>query len=501
MIRILLGMLLLSGCEDRLTPIPNTTTRVEKPVVEKGTELALKIFTTQEECAATVQPDEIPLCMPYVDRANGEVRVGFQFRLDGEDFPLPLSKEHLRVGHLGQELQDGGDTTMTVVPHDPIRSPQLFVLLIDGSSSMGALANSRSKNNRLEEVRQALLSQDVVDAFFPGDVKTRVVVFQFTQGRPVPLGGVLQVLENQRQYRKLIRQQLRVRSGYTHLYDAIAYTTGDFLNLPAIKDLLELYEMTPTIVALTDGFNNMAASDTCATNAARLSNLLEHLERVRSPDDGADPRRRPSVYTVGLGRPLRARFKLPKDVGTGVRSMDLCGKRFRDRRIDGDLENRGIDNASLEWIARIGGGASYVRQDQRGLGEAFKGAAAERYTWFESRYRIDPYYLRRKFKTTLRLVSFATAEASVVIHPNAWLDAPPGMRDEQGWTIQRPYTFMLVVLVPAFGLLLWLSYMGGAVFNAKRAMFMRVRRPRGSNSPSHQGPPEPPPTAHSGPEV
>ncbi|MGB0638664.1 MAG: hypothetical protein ACPGTU_04995, partial [Myxococcota bacterium] len=123
MIRMLLALLLLGGCEKSLTPIPNTTTRVEKPVVEKGTELALKIFTTQEECAATVQPDEIPLCMPYVDRANGEVRVGFQFKLDGEDFPLPLSKEHLRVGHLGRELQDGGDTTMTVVPHDPIRSP------------------------------------------------------------------------------------------------------------------------------------------------------------------------------------------------------------------------------------------------------------------------------------------------------------------------------------------------------------------------------------------
>jgi hypothetical protein len=366
---------------------------------------------------------------------------------------------------------------------------------------MGAPANSRSENNRLEEVRQALLNQDVVDAFFPGDVKTRVVVFQFTQGRPVPLGGQLQVLENQRQYRKLIRQQLRVRSGYTHLYDAIAYATGDFLNVRAIEDLLELYEMTPTIVALTDGFNNMSSGDTCATNASRLSNLLEHLERVRSAEDGADPRRRPSVYTVGLGRPLRSRFKLPMDAGTGVRPVDLCGKRFRDRRIDGDLENRGIDNASLEWIARIGGGASYVRQDQQGLGEAFKGAAAERYTWFESRYRIDPFYLRRKFKTTLRLVSFATAEASVVIHPNAWLDAPPGMRDERGWTIQRPYTFMLVVLVPAFGLLLWLSYLGGAVFNAKRAMFMRVRRPQGPNPPASAAPPGPPPPTPSDPEV
>ena len=341
----------------------------------------------------------------------------------------------------------------------------------------------------MEKVRKALLMPDVTQAFFPADVRTRVVIFQFTDRGPRPLGGRLQVLENAREYRRMIRDHLRVQSGYTHLYDAIRYASGEFLEQQAIQDLLTLYEMTPTVVALTDGFNNVSSRDTCGVNADRLEALLRHIENVRSPEAGSDPRRRPSIYTVGLGRPLRPQFKVPRNAGSSVNPSLLCGRKNVHRRIDGDLENRGIDNASLEWIAKVGGGASYVRQDRDGLGEAFRGAAAERYHWFEARYRIHQHYLRRSFRTTLRLISFATAEASVEIFPSAWLDAPPGKKGEGGWTIQRPYRFIMVLLLPALGCLLILSYLGAATFNAKRAMFMRVRRPQApppvvSTSPS-----------------
>ena len=466
----------LSGCAGELTAIPNTTTRVGEPVVERGTELDLKIFTTLADCRSQVSPDDVHLCMPYVDRANGEVRLGFQFRLDGEPFQLPLTEDHIKIGHLGRELQGGGVNTVKVVPHDPERSAQLFVLLIDGSSSM-------RKGGRMEKVRKALMMPEVVQAFFPEDVKTGVVVFQFTDRGPVPLGGRLQVYESRRDFRQAIRSELRVLSGYTHLFDAIRFATGDFLQRTDIQDLLTLHQMTPTVVALTDGFNNIRAADTCGDNADRLESLLSHLESVRAPDSGTDPRRRPSVYTVGLGRPLRPAFKL-REVTTTVNPGTLCGRRKIDRRINGDLENRGIDNASLEWIARVGGGQSYVRQDRRGLGQAFQGAAAARYNWFEIRYRIHPFYLRRSFKSTLRLVSFATAEASVDLFPSAWVDAPPGLKGEDGWSVQRPYRVILVLLIPAFAMLLILSYLGAAVTNAKRAMFMHVRKPvRPTGSP------------------
>jgi len=467
----LLGVAMAIGCGGDLTHIPNSTTRVARPEVVDGTELELRIFTDERECRAKVQPEDLHLCMPYVDRANGEVRLGFQLRLDGDAFPLPLSSEHIKVGHLGRELQGSGVNKVEIVPHDPMQAPQLFVLLIDGSSSM-------SQKRRMEKVRKALLMPEVVESFFPHDVKTGVVVFQFTNGTPVPLGGRLQVLENRRQFKEKIRN-MRPLQGYTHLYDAITYATGEFLEQQAIQDLLTQFEMTPTVVALTDGFNNMAAGDTCGTNAQRLSTLLKHLETVRSPETGIDPRRRPSVYTVGLGRPLRSRFSMPRDAGVGVTPRQLCGKRFLNRRIDGDLENRGIDNASLEWIARVGGGASYVRQDRKGLGKAFKSAAAARYHWFEARYRVPSFYLRRSFRTTLRLVSFATGEASVEIHPSAWLDAPPGERVQGGWSRQRPFRAILLVLLPILGLLLTMSTAGAAAYHAKRAMFMRVRRPKG----------------------
>ena len=183
---VLMGMW-LAGCGNDLTSIPNTTTRVGRPTMVDGTELELKIFTSLDECRARVQPDEIGHCMPYVDRANGEVRLGFQFRLDSDVFPLPLTREHIKVAHLGHELQDGGINRISVVPHDPVRSPQLFILLIDGSSSM---ANA----GRMEKVRKALLMPQVTKAFFSDEVRTRVVIFQFTDRGPRPLGGRLQVL-------------------------------------------------------------------------------------------------------------------------------------------------------------------------------------------------------------------------------------------------------------------------------------------------------------------
>jgi hypothetical protein len=467
---ILLALLCIAGCKPGLRPIPGTTTRVGVPKAERGTELKLRIFTSPEDCTFLPR-EERDACLPYVDRGNGEVRLAFEFRDESDVFALPLTEEHIKVGHLGREIarnQDG--ITYRVVPHSPVRSPQLFILLIDGSSSM-------SEGRRMEKVRNALLMPAVKKAFYPEDVKTRVAIFQFTDRGPVPLGGKLRLLESKREYSEHVRKHLRVLRGYTHLYDAITYATGSLLQLEEIKDQLILHEMTPTIVALTDGFNNMAARDTCASNVPRLKTLLKHLQNVRAPSDSTDPRSRPSVYTVGLGRPLRPGYRLPSDAGNSPRVNELCGKRFAKRRIDGDLERRGIDNASLAWIAKVGGGDSFVRQDIAGLGAAFQGAAAERFEWFELQYRVPPFYLRRAFSTKLRLVSFATAEASVEIQPSAWLDAPPGKRLADGWSERRPFRYTAVVLMPFFGLMLSLSFVGAAVFNTRRALFGRSRPP------------------------
>jgi hypothetical protein len=483
----ILFILLTAGCKKGLSPIPGTTTRIDTPISERGTELTMRIFSTEDECASRVKPEDLKYCLPNVDRGHAEVRLAFQLRDEADVFPLPLTKEHIKVGHMGRELQDGTEgIRYALIPHEPVRSSQLFILLIDGSSSM-------SKAGRLEKVRDALLLPEVKSAFFPEDVTTRVAIFQFTDRGPVPLGGRLRLLETPGEYSRLIRQELQVLRGYTHLFDAIRFATGPFLARKDIKEMLEVYEMTPTVVALTDGFNNQAARDTCRSNATRLNALLKHLDRVRSPEEGADPRRRPSVYTVGLGRPLRPGFKIPSEAGEKVRALDICGRKNVDRRIDGDLEERGIDNASLEWIARRAGGSSYVRQDKAGLGMAFQGAAAERYEWFEVRYTTHPFWLRRKFNTRVRLVNFATAEASVNFYPSAWLDAPPGRMSASGWSEPRSYRFTAVVLLPLLGFTLSFSFLGATLFNTRRVVLGRLRRPRLPVPTAPAAPPSPPP--------
>lgn len=485
MIRRLLPLamgLFLAACSGDLIPVRGTTVRVSKPVVAQGTELELRIFTTPDNCGR-LKPADKPLCLPWVDRASGEVHLAFQFFLGSDPWPMPVSKEHMQIAHQGSIIQEGQNKqSFDIIPHDPMRSPQLFVILIDGSSSM----NYPIKNPRIERVREALVLKEVVEAFFPEEIRTGVVVLEFIGREIIPLGGSVKVIEDPKEYRKLVRKELRPGTGFTYLYDAIRYVTGPLLTEEkSVKDFLANSQASPTVIALTDGFNNEFATDTCGDNAQRLELLLKHLKVVRGHD--VDLRVRPSVYTVGLGRPFRPRFKMP-DRRDKVFPRDLCSQRLKDAVINGSLEEVGIDNASLLWIADAGGGTSYVKQDTDGLGEAFRAAAAARFSWFEARYRLDPFYLRRSFKTTLRLLSFADAEASVQVHPSAWLDAPPGLKGPNGWTRPASLARVATLVMPFLGALVLLGFVSPALFNTRRILSGRLRPP----SPPRRAPPAPP---------
>lgn len=470
-------LLLLTACGgSALIPVPGTTTRVEAPERRSETDLEMKIFTNRQECAGTVKPEDVSLCLPHVDRRSGQVRLAVQLRLDGDDYPYPLTEDSLRATHMGTVVADGPGMSLDVIPHDPVDVDQLYILVIDGSGSM-ADTDGR-KTSRMERVRAALLEEAVQDAFFPrGGSKTGVVLLSFTSGDPVVLGGSLKPVTDRRGFTKIVRQDLQVRGGYTHLYNAVRYATGPLLEEREIKDFIDLNQAAPTVIVLTDGFNNIAATDTCADNAPRLQMLMEHLETARR--DAADIRMRPSVFTVGLGKPLRPRFERPDTKEAALAAVSpagLCGKRYRDQRIDGDLETRGIDNASLELIADRGGGQAYVRRDREGLAEAFRAAAAQRYTWFEVRYQVDPHHLRRSFESRLRLFPSGEADTSIRVHPSAWLDAPPGSRAADGRVVSQPYHHTATVLMPALGLLISLSFIGAAGFNTSRILFRRSRK-------------------------
>jgi hypothetical protein len=470
---IALLLALLLGCgDDGGVHVPGSTLRVDPPRSsgEGKDELRLHVFHDEEGCAGAVGPENVSRCVPSVDRASGQVRLAFQLRVDGTPWAVPLTGEAIELFHKNQRVTKAGLKTWELVPHDPQRANQLFVLLIDASGSM-AIDDEGAGRTRMDTLKAALLRNDVVSSFFPEDVKTAVVPLVFRGGTPEPLGGQW-VVTDKRAYKQLIRDSLQVGSGYTYLYNAVDYATSTLLENPAIKQAVQNGSMQPTVVALTDGFNNESPSDACGDNAKRLERLLQRLEGVRRGET-VDVRFRPTVYTVGLGRKAWRGFEVPD--GTSVTARLLC-RGQGGQRIDGGVELRGVDNAALSWIARVGGGNSFVSRTTAGLADAFKQAAAMRYKWFEARYQVDPFFLRRSFETKIRLVTLFRSEATIRFRPSGWLDAPPGTRDEKGWTQPVSWGSTVTVLLPAMGALLALGYLPAAFVNVKRALLLRLRR-------------------------
>ena len=490
---------LLTSCSEDIIHIPNTTLRVGGVEQVEGTDLELRIFTEEGQCVdAGVKESEMKDCLPYVDRASGQVRIAFDFRYDSTQFEVPLTSEFLEVYHMGARVSpDQPPMKVEIIPHNPVRTPQLFILVIDASGSMNT--PDALGLTRMAKVKEALLDKDVVKGFFPEEVKSAVVLLNFTAGKPVPVGTAgVEILKNQKRYKTLVRESLQPQGGYTHLYDAVEYATGELLQNEEIKKFLTLNDASPTIIVLTDGFNNLSAADTCGDNAVRLSRLLKNL-RERRTGEGVELDLRPTVFSVGLGRPIRPRNTIEDSLKRNLVDVDpgkLCGK-YAGSRIDGSLEKIGIDNASLEWIAFHGGGFSYIHQDVEGLGKAFQGAAAERFEWFELRYAVDQFYLRRAFESKLRLVAFATAEAKLMLYPSPWFDAPTGTPDESGWARPTPLRASAAVVMPILGILISVAFFGAAGFNTRRALFGRTRRVK-PKAPPGGGPGAAPPAGGAG---
>jgi len=475
---------MLTACSNELARIPGTTARIGRPVAEDR-DVEMRIFVDPATCGNVVgvrsgsdsrseaarKADELRRCLPYMDRSGGqgrgEVRLAMQFINEGSVVALPNFQEQLELFHIPHGTEGGAGQDITVIPHKPTDSRRLFILLIDGSSSM-------SSNRRMEKVRKALLREDVGDAFFQDGAKSGALLLQFTSGKPKPVGGVMQVLESKEEYQEAVRK-LRVLSGYTHLYDAIEHSITDLLEDPYVLGQIERWDYTVTVVALTDGFNNLAAGDRCRDNARRLSKLLGRIDEVRL-DPGANLKTMPAIFTVGLGKARFQRLRVPRRPGADVRPVELCGRNRVNRRISGDLELEGIDDISLRWIADRGQGKAMITRTQDKLAEGFKAAAQRRYEWFEVRYRVDPKEMRRRFKVKMRLPSQTVAEAQVEIWPHAWLDGPPGETWNDGWRDVSPFRHTFTVLMPILGLLIGLSQLGAALFNTRRALFGRVRR-------------------------
>lgn len=452
-------------------PIEGSTWRLGEPEPSDKGEVKIDVFANRTDCrnAAEVDESEIESCIPRVDRGTGQVSLSFRLidkKSDNVMF-LPLSQSGVDLAHLGSPRPEA---EWELIQHGPMRAGQLFIIIIDGSASIYTTGG-------IEKVRKALNNPAVVDAFLPekeGET-TGVMLLRFSEdvqtldGKdPLTKGAII---ESRDVYKKRVREHLISQDrGYSHVYDAVSFASTKLLEAPEVRNWLQINNASPTIVLLTDGFNNEHPKDTCGSNVSRLNSAMQTVMRARR-EGGAY---KPTVYTVGLGRAMMPKFKVTK--GTTITEVELCG-RYADEKIDGHLEEVGIDNPSLAWLADVGGGESFIRNNHRGLSDVFLAAAAQRYQWYELRYQVDSFYHRRSFDTRLRLKSYAQAETKVWFHPSAWMDAPSGtVAENERWFTATPFRRSLFPVMTILGGLVLVSFVGPATFNARRALFRRAKR-------------------------
>ncbi len=455
-------------------PVENSMYRVGKVTQLEKNDIKTQIFRSRAECRGAMESAEADDCVPSIDRATGQVKVAFRFtdKTTGDPIRLPLEQDQVQVSHMGAP-----QANYQLIQHRPVRVPQLFILLLDGSGSMHNADGGGE--TAIQKLYGALMNPKVVEAFFPDEIKTGVTLLKFTDQVHSFDGGGFSVIESRKLYKQTVQTYIMGGPrGWTYLYASVRYVVGDFLKEPAIENWLALNAAEPTVVALTDGFNNEQGSDTCATNAPRLEETLQAISGSRNGPIG----QRPTLYTVGLGRKIMRDFEVPQG-RLSVTPRELCKNRGH-QVINGDLERIGIDNASLEWMAAVGGGASFTRNEARGLAQTFQAAAATRFEWYELIYQVDPFFHRTSFKTRVRLMAYAYSQAEVEIFPSGWMDAPTGQRTEgERWSRPTPFRHTLTLLMPLLSALVLIAFWAPASFNARRAAFRRAVASKGPTPP------------------
>lgn len=483
----LAAVLAATGCadpSDRDTPVPveGTTYRVSPPTVVAGSDLTVDILQDRKRCKQvftnTDEWDEryfdsheerIEYCLPTLDRASGQVQVSFRLaQADNKNRQLrmPLEKDNVQVLHLERDVP-----MFELEQFDPRVVPQLFILLIDHSASMRI--EDDEGISRMQRVQNALWANRKT---FIND-KASVALFRFTddvQGMEGQPWSEVQPLDSRQEFRDQL-SKLGGITGWTHLYEAVGKAVGPLLdNQTAITRFLSENDMQPTVVLLTDGFNNQLAKDKCGTNAQRLTDTLSLVRTARRKELS----KRPTLYTVGFGVGFRPGWEpLPDDIN--ATPGKLCGE-MAERRIDGDLDKARIDNVSLKWLAATGGGEAFVKSDHRELQKVFAETAPLRYGWYRIKYRVDPSYHRYAFDTRISISQFAAASGAVRFHPSAWFDAPTGSvpEGEEVWVRPGDVRQATAFAVPVLGGFILLTFLGPALFNARRAVFRRARRSR-----------------------
>lgn len=505
---------LLFACSSATTestvPIIGTTARIsERHKPDENSDMKMVLMTTEKQCKdyfrilrqtkKNIGEEAYNLnmerCLPWFDRGKGEVKISTWFEYNDQPYPLLLKPEDITIihGKSGEVITDSKNVIKKVRPHLPSEKGQLFILMIDGSNSMKEASYDDPNFSRLEMVQKALKSKGVMDEFFPKDkeINNYVAIYSFTSGDPKPVGSkTISILDNRDDYVEVINK-LSTKKDYTHLYRAVEYGMTKIPKEKNIKDLLE-NNIQPTLVVLTDGFNNLKGTDTCSDNVKRLNNLLKKMDNIKNEKS---KKGKMNVVTIGFGNRLNDIFDGSEwaEERSTVTGRHLCTQKKRVEkgrvmaqtdltwRIDASggrdgLERHFIDNVSLAMIAEKGSGTTFARTSAKGLEAAFKSVVALRHQWFEVYYRFNPLNMRQDFEVKYDWEGFMRATSSVNIYPHAWVDGPPGEVDRKGFPKRGSAWHSTTILSSGMGLFLFLSILGAAVFNVKRLLSGRLTR-------------------------
>jgi hypothetical protein len=459
--------------------IEGTTWSMSTPSTVGDGGLKLRLFETPDKCLVhPADTNERRMCPPFVDPERAEVRLGMRVEKEGA-IPVALSAGDVEVQVPGR---DGGlvdlvaGESFELVPYQPLGFRQLWVLLVDQSGSMYRAVNG--ERPVMEKVVGALLSDATVDAFFPeeGQNLTGVLLLSFTgQVRAVPDGPwqSARVLVDREQYRfhvdKLLDEPVAV--GYTGLYDAVRTTLDEVMMSQEVRTFPGNDNADPAVVVLTDGFNNEAGSDTCATNAPKLTRLIRWIGSLPSQSGHQGT----TLHTVGFGKPFSTYE--PTMLPGEVTPQGLCGLEA-DRLINNNLETGRIDNVSLAYMALAGGGTAYVGEDPAGLAQFLGTTGATIHQWYGLHLRL-PADVRKRMRMPLPLRIVVKRprklETRVTLFPHPWFDASPGeVPIGTTWAEPRPVLAATAWLLLGLGWTLGVFGFGVGAHHAWRALARRA---------------------------
>jgi hypothetical protein len=398
----------------------------------------LRVLASIQDCRNGEVPEaDVPLCLPAVDPVKRTLRLGIQMRASSDDAPLPaaISPSRLKVSlQTAGGVASLGSEAVTLIGHDPLPGEQLVILVVDRSGSM---YEGKAGDEPMVRVVRALLQPATRDKLLPVAERSGVMLLAFTDsltamvtrapegstsGEPGGAGpaGESEVMVAPERYSAAVRRLLQEDGGYTHLFDAVQGVLDEVLIKEHVQRFIARTESDPVVVLITDGFNNSAGRETCGDNAAPLVSLLQNLRTAQSRAGYA-----PVLHTVGFGRAYQPDYELIADDNALTGAL-LCGA-DQGRRIDNDLEKDGIDNPTLAYLARAGGGESLVTEDPLALARFLLRAGSPRHRWYELQIAL-PEDRQLAFRSRLPLrvdvlgVQAAHAEATFI--PNPLLDLP-----------------------------------------------------------------------------